>query len=283
MLDRRLRVLLLLGTDMLSSYADATAVGRGTRAAGPRRQLRPLLERHRAAVRRRGAPGDVVARGARLQEHQHASLPDAEDPGARRATRSPSRACCASSPSGSDVDGLLPVGERRRSDRRDPRSSGTGHATVARPREEGGMRALAISPVAHPDLDVRDAVRQGRVLLRARRVRSASRPCRCTTTCRRRRFPLTLRQGRTLDALPRLLRSRPRAADAGDGRSRAGAVDRARRCGRARDRGWRADPHVQRARRDAGAGPRDRRVSRRAPSGCATAGTASTALTSGAA
>ena len=59
--------------------------GRGARAHGPGRRLRPVPQRHRPPLRRRGAAGDRVAGGARLQEHQHAPLPDAE--GARAAGR----------------------------------------------------------------------------------------------------------------------------------------------------------------------------------------------------
>ena len=48
MLDGRLRVMLLLGTNMLSSYADAGRVAEGLGRHGPGRGLRPVLERHRA-------------------------------------------------------------------------------------------------------------------------------------------------------------------------------------------------------------------------------------------
>ena len=101
MLDGRLRVMLLLGTNMLSSYADAGRVAEALGAAGPGRVLRPVPQRHRAPLRRRGAAGDRVAGGARLQEHQHAPLPDAE--GARGAGRGrgPSSGSCASWRSGS--------------------------------------------------------------------------------------------------------------------------------------------------------------------------------------
>ena len=58
------------------------AASRRAWRGGPRRLLRSVPQRHRAALRRRGAAGHRVARGARLQEHQHAPLPDAERPGA---------------------------------------------------------------------------------------------------------------------------------------------------------------------------------------------------------
>src|SRR5207244_1362439 len=54
--------------------------GRRTRAGRSRRELRPVHERHRAALCRRRAPGDGVARGARLQVDEHAPLPDAQGP-----------------------------------------------------------------------------------------------------------------------------------------------------------------------------------------------------------
>ena len=222
------------------------------------------------------AAGDGVARGARLQEHQHAPLPDAEDPGRARAKRSPSHSCCAELagrlgiadfwPWASDagpIDAILD-------------HPSTGHATVA----ASPRRAESARSRSRPS-----RIRTGRSPRRPARssstpsapLRSACRRCPCTTTCRCRRIPLTLRQGRTLTHFHGFYdhgRALPTLAKADPG---AGAVDRA--CGRrcARDRGRRADPHLQRARRDDGAGAGDRRGFRPAPSGCATDGTGSTA------
>ena len=165
-----LRAMLLFGTDMLSSFADAGAVARGPGAHRPRRQPRPLPERHRAPLRRRRAARHVLAGGARLQEHQYPSLPD----GPRR-----------SPPAGRDAPGgwvlrelagrlglgrLLPLGGRRRA-----LLDALLDHPVDRPCHGGGAarrgrhpRALRISHVAHPDLALPHAVRQGRVRLRAR-------------------------------------------------------------------------------------------------------------------
>ena len=63
------------------------------------------------------------------------------------------------------------------------------------------------------------------------------------------RYPLVLRQGPNPHALPRLLRSRTRPADAGQARSRAAALDRPAGCRRARSPGRRRDSHLQRTRR----------------------------------
>ena len=74
----RLRVLLLFGTDMLSSFADARPVAAGL----ARHDLVVSYDLFMNDTARRYAdvvlPAHVLARGARVQEHQHAPLPDAE-------------------------------------------------------------------------------------------------------------------------------------------------------------------------------------------------------------
>ena len=60
--DGTVRVLLLAGTDMTSSFGDAARVGEGARAARPRRELRPVHERHGAAVRAHRAAGNSRSR-----------------------------------------------------------------------------------------------------------------------------------------------------------------------------------------------------------------------------
>ena len=70
--------------------------GRGAVAPGSRGELRAVHERHGAAVRRRRAAEHVLAGGAGVQEHQHASLPDAQGARSARARRAPARGCSES-------------------------------------------------------------------------------------------------------------------------------------------------------------------------------------------
>ena len=75
----------------------------------------------------------------------------------------------------------------------------TGHATVAALAAEGGMRALNVSHVAHPDLKF--PTPSGKIELYSTPGGGISACRRCPCTRRRRRatpYPLTLRQGRTL-------------------------------------------------------------------------------------
>ena len=147
----------------------------------------------------------------------------------------------------------------------------TGRATVAHLASEGGIRALAVSPVAHPDRTFTTPSRK--IEFFSERAASLGfPPLPVHDDLPVSPYALTLRTGPYAHALPRLLRPRPRAADAGEGGPGAGAVDSA--CGRGctRDRGWGADPHPQRARRHDGTGPRDRPYPAPAPSGCATDG-----------
>ena len=235
---RRLRVMLLLGTDMLSSFADAARVAARPRADGPGRGLRPVPERHCPPLRRRGAAGDGLARGARVQEHEHAPLPDAE--GARAAGRDAARCagCCAS----------WRGGWACATSSRGPARSGpidaildhpaTGHATVAALRPRAGCARSAHLARRPPRLDVPDAVGQDRALLRARAPASGCRRCPCTS----RRPPRAIRSrcaraarlthfhgfydhGR---ALPTLARPTP-SPSCGSRRGRAGARRRRRR------------------------------------------------------
>ena len=198
---------------------------------------------------------------------------------ARRARRAPVVVGAARARAAARHRRLLPVGDATRA--RSTRSSIIRRPGTPRWRRCARRAACArsrISHVAHPDLAFPDAVGQGRALLGARRRRSACRRCRCTRTCPRRRVTRSsLRQGRTLTHFHGFYdhgRALPSLAAA---RSRAGAVDLARRRGRAR-RG-------ATARRSACYNERGElraraRVTDRDPAparcGCATAGTGST-------
>ena len=120
------------------------------------------------------------------------------------------------------------------------------------------MRALRISHVGHPDLTF--PTPSGKIELDSARRR---RP-RAAVAARAAEPPAAVAlsahalPGPHADALPRLLRSRPRAAHAGQGRSRARALDLARRRRRPR-RGGRRAPSASCNERgdDAGARPGD--------------------------
>ena len=213
--------MLLFGTDMLSSYADASSVAKGLARTDFVVELRPVPERYRTPLRRRRPAGDrwLEELGCKSTNTHLYLMPKILAPPGE--TRSGARGCCASWRAGS-ASRLLSLGERRGSARRDARSSGH------RPRDRGGAarggrhpRAehLACSPPRSP---LPDAVGQDRALLRARARASG---CRRLPISRRPAgvpaYTLRSRQGRTLDPVPRLLRPWPRAADARRGRSRA--------------------------------------------------------------
>ncbi len=134
----------------------------------PRGRPRPLHVGDGAHVRRRRAPGDVVARGDGLQEHEHPPVPDAAGarPAGRDAVRRP-RAARPRRPS--RPRRLLALGGRCRGPERDPRPP------LDRSRHDGGARGRRRYPGARdlprgsPGARVPDAVRQDRVPLRTRR------------------------------------------------------------------------------------------------------------------
>ena len=218
MLDGRLRVMLLLGTDMLSSYAEAGRVAEGL----ARQDLVVSYDLFLNDTARRFA--DVVLPAtAWLEElgckstntHLYLMPKILEPPASTR----------------SIVWVLRELARRLGLDDFFPWSSdsgpldaildhpATGHATVAALAAEGGMRALNVSHVAHPDLKF--PTPSGKIELYSTRaadlglpplpVHEAPRP--------RRRYPLTLRQGRTLthfhgfydhgQALPTLAKADP--------------------------------------------------------------------------
>ena len=104
----------------------------------------------------------------------------------------------------------------------------TGHATVAALRAEGGIRALNVSHVANPTLDFDTP--SGKIELYSERAARLGLPplpsydapsARVGAGPAARAYPLALAAGADADALPRLLRPRPGAADARPARSGA--------------------------------------------------------------
>ena len=223
MLDGDVRVMLLLGTDMLSSFADATRVAAGL----ARTDLVVAYDLFLNDTARRFA--DVVLPAtAWLEElgckatntHLYLMPKVIEAPAATRPIVWVLRELAR--PAGPRR--LLPVGGRQRSARRDPRSPGhrprLGGGADGRGRDAGAARL-----VRRPSRsEVPDAVGQDRALLRARprpRPAAAAR----ARGAGRLALPADAAAGAHAHALPRLLRPRPRAAHAGPGRARAG------RCG----------------------------------------------------
>jgi len=218
MLDGRLRVMLLLGTDMLSSYAEAGRVAEGL----ARQDLVVTYDLFLNDTARRFA--DVVLPAtAWLEElgckstNTHLYLmPKILEPAGR--TRS-------------IVWVLRELAGRLGLDDFFPWSSdsgpldaildhpATGHASVAALTAEGGMRALNVSHVAHPDLKF--PTPSGKIELYSTRAADLGLPplpvheAPAAATP----FPLTLRQGRTLthfhgfydhgQALPTLAKADP--------------------------------------------------------------------------
>ena len=196
LLDGRLRVMLLFGTDMLSSYADASAVARGLERA----ELVVLHDLFMNDTARRVA--DVVLPSTSWLEelgckstNTHLYLMErALDPaGETRPAAFVLRELAARlgladfypwpSEEG-PIDALLD-------------HPSTGHATVAALRGEGGIRALRISHVAHPDLHF--PTPSGRVDLYSERAVSLGLPgLPVHEDLPASAYPLTLRQGRTL-------------------------------------------------------------------------------------
>ena len=262
MLDGRLRVMLLLGTDMLSSFADAGRVAEGL----ARQDLVVCYDLFLNDTARRFA--DVVLPAtAWLEElgckstntHLYLMPKVAGAAGRDAADR---RGCCARWRSGSASTTSIPWASDEGPLDAILDHPATGHATVAALRAEGGMRALDVSHVAHPGSEVPDAVGEDRALLRARAQHSGCRRCPCTRSRPRRAVSAHAAPGTHAHALPRLLRPRSRAADAGRADPEPRAVDLARRRRRARgDDGARSASTTSAARCRAGA--RDRADSAR--------------------
>lgn len=147
---RDVRVMLLFGTDMLSSFADARALAGGLAAA----DLVVSYDLFLNDTARRYA--DVVLPATSWLEelgckstntHLYLMPPALEPPGETRPLGWIVRALGARL----DVADVLPWSDEGVIDAILDHPS-TRHATVAALRAEGGLRALAVSHVAHPDL-----------------------------------------------------------------------------------------------------------------------------------
>lgn len=196
--DGRVRVLLLFGTDMLSSYADTARVAEGL----ARTELVVAHDLFLNGTARRFA--DVVLPAtAWLEElgakatNTHLYLMDRilEPAGEARSAVDVVRALAARlglSPDffpWRDAEGLVDAVIDHPSTR---------HASVAALRAEGGLRALDVSHVAHPDL--RFPTPSGKVELWSERAAGLGLPPLPTYTPppRSAGHPLSFRQGRTL-------------------------------------------------------------------------------------
>ena len=197
MLDGRLRVMLLLGTNMLSSYADA---GRVAEALG-RLDLVVAYDLFLSDTARRAA--DVVLPAtAWLEElgckstntHLYLMPKALEPPGEARPVAWVLRELARrldvpdffpwTTDSG-PIDAILD-------------HPATGHATVATLEAEGGTRALRVSPVAHPDLTFRTP--SGKIEFESSLAATLGLPALPVAgePPAPSRYPLTLAQGRTL-------------------------------------------------------------------------------------
>jgi anaerobic selenocysteine-containing dehydrogenase len=198
LLERRVRVLLLLGTDMLSSFADVTAVAEGL----ARTDCLVVYDLFLNDTARRFA--DVVLPATSWLEetgckstntHLYLMPKALEPPGECRPApwilRELARRLAITDffPWATDegpIDAILD-------------HPSTGHASVAALRAEGGVRALDVSHVAYPDL--RFDTPSGKVEFRSERAAALGLPALPVHEAPvGSAFPLTFRQGRTLTA-----------------------------------------------------------------------------------
>jgi len=196
MLDRRVRVMLLLGTNMLSSFADAGAVEAGL----GRQDLVVSYDLFMSDTARRSA--DVVLPAtAWLEElgckstntHLYLMPKVLEAPGEAKPVTFVLRELARRvgltdfwpwETDAGPIDAVLD-------------HPSTGHATVADLTMEGGMRALNISPVAYPTLKFDTP--SGKIELYSERAKALGfSPLPVYDDLPASAFPLTLRQGRTL-------------------------------------------------------------------------------------
>jgi anaerobic selenocysteine-containing dehydrogenase len=201
LLEGRVRVMLLFGTDMLSSFADAGAVGRGLERA----ELVVAYDLFMNDTARRAA--DLVLPGTAWLEELGAKstnthlylmprmLPPA---GEARPLAWVLRGLAARLgladfypwAEGPDQEGAGPLDALLD-------HPSTGHATVADLAAQGGIRALGISHVAHPDL--RFPTPSGRVEFSSERAAALGLPpLPVWTPPAPSPYPLAFRQGRTL-------------------------------------------------------------------------------------
>ena len=220
MLDGRIRVMLLLGTDMLSSFADATRVAAGL----ARTDLVVSYDLFLNDTARRCA--DVVLPAtAWLEElgckstNTHLYLmPKALDaPGTAR----PIVWVLQELARRMDIDDFFPWDSESGPLDAILDHPATGHATAAALAAEGGIRALHVSPIAHPDLKF--PTPSGKIeLYSARAIDLGLPPLPVYEAPSASVYPLVLQQGRTLThfhgfydhgrALPTLAKADPEPA-----------------------------------------------------------------------
>lgn len=196
MLDGRLRVMLLLGTDMLSSFPDAGRVAEGL----ARQDLVVGYELFHNDTTRRFA--DVVLPATAWLEdlgckstntHLYLMPKVLDPPGSARPVAWVLRALADRLglddffPWDSDSGPLDAILDH----------PATGHATVAALAAEGGMRALRVSHVAHPDLEF--PTPSGKIELYSKRAADLGLPpLPVYEPAPPSAYPLVLQQGRTL-------------------------------------------------------------------------------------
>jgi anaerobic selenocysteine-containing dehydrogenase len=194
--DRRVRVLMLFGTDMLSSFADAARVAEGL----ARTELVASFDLFANDTSRRFA--DVLLPGTSWLEelgckstntHLYLMPKVLEPPGECRSAiwvlRELARRLA--------IDDFFPWPHEEALLDEILDHPATGHATVAALRETDGMRALRVSHVAHPDFVF--PTPSGKIELYSERARSLGLPA--LPVCAelpRSKYPLVFRQGRTL-------------------------------------------------------------------------------------
>ncbi len=196
LLDGRLRVLLLLGTNMISSFADAGQVAEGL----GRQDLVVTYDLFMNETSRRFA--DIVLPATSWLEetgckstntHLYLMPEILEAPGEARSNTWLLRELAGRL----GLDEFFPWADDEGPIDAILDHPSTGHATVAALRAEGGMRALQISPVAYPDL-VFDTP-SGKVELYSERARTLGLPpLPVHEELPASAYPLTFRQGRTL-------------------------------------------------------------------------------------
>jgi len=198
LLDRRVRVLLLFGTDMLSSFADAGRVAQGL----ARTDCVASYDLFLNDTARRFA--DVVLPATSWLEeigckstntHLYLMPKALEPPGECR----PAPWILRELARRLDVADFFPWASEEGAIDAILDHPSTRHATVAALRAEGGLRALDVSHVAYPDL--RFDTPSGKVELYSERARALGLPALPVhDSLPASRHPLTLRQGRTLTA-----------------------------------------------------------------------------------
>jgi len=195
--DGRLRVMLLFGTDMLSSYADAAAVAKGLARAD-------LVVSHDLFMNdtaRRCA--DIVLPSTSWLEEVGAKSTNTHLYLMERALDAPGEARTVSFvlrelAERLEVAGFFPWGDDEAMIDAIIDHPATGNATVAKLRAAGGIRELRISHVAHPDR--RFPTPSGKIEFVSEQAQKLGLPALpgYQPLTESRDFPLMFRQGRTL-------------------------------------------------------------------------------------